>query len=221
MTHEALSPDPIADLWREARAWLAAALRDFRGPVAIARTLADDAREAIRRRLVMIETLLLKLLLIEAAAHPGWDGGLPARMAASARSAATENARSEDAIDPETWRVRFHLRIPPEARRRAHTGIRPARLARKLGAAAARARVEAKARYLARRFEALRRVLADPRRTIIRLARKLTALGGAAYAAARRIALARAPRTSRLGPTLAHAMVHACDASFNFRADTS
>jgi len=38
----------IADLWREARAWLAAALDDFRGPAKIASTLARAAADRSR-----------------------------------------------------------------------------------------------------------------------------------------------------------------------------
>jgi hypothetical protein len=72
-------------------------------------------------------------------------------------------------------------------------------------------RAAAHARRLARRFEALRRVLSDPRAAIAALARKLAALGAAAHAAARRIALWR-PRAPHASIPHGHAMVAAHDA---------
>jgi hypothetical protein len=249
----ALHPISITDLWREARSWLADALHDFLGPVEIARTLARKARSAIRRRLALIEALLMKLLLIEAARHPGWTARLQARTATAAGPCAPGGARSnlspaEDPTNPATWRVRFRLRIPPDPKRvrpmpprdtggpRIRDLGRPLlvrdiwreqarrslidRLRPKPNAEAAHARAQRKARKLARRFEALRRVLADPRRAIVRLARKLAALAAGACAAARRIALAPAPR-KRQGKTFANAIVHAHDSCGAFRNDTS
>ena len=70
---------------------------------------------------------------------------------------------------------------------------------------------------LARRLEAVRRVIADPRRVIAALARKLASLGRAARAFARRIALAAPPRGG--GPVFANAIVYACDASLNLPCD--
>jgi hypothetical protein len=99
-----------------------------------------------------------------------------------------------------------------QARRRLIERLHP-----KPDAEAAHRRNHAKARTLARRFEALRRVLADPRRAVARLARMLCKLGQAAYAAARRIALAPPPRAKRLGPTFANAIVYGCDASEELR----
>jgi hypothetical protein len=102
---------------------------------------------------------------------------------------------------PETWRVRFSLRLPsaPSPRRRAHTGRRCAAS-------------EPRPLDLARRCEALRRVLDDPAPAIARLARRLYALAERAPAVARRIALQR-PRALRRAPLLfAHACVRAYDA---------
>ena len=140
MTNAALSSDPIAELWREARAWLAAALRDFRGAAEIARTLAHEARAAIRRRLLMIESLVMKLLLIEAARlAPVPPASSRQRRAEAACGAGIQSkaagwkpaVRREDAARPETWRVRFHLRNASGLqRKRARDPMRPGRLAR-------------------------------------------------------------------------------------------
>jgi hypothetical protein len=217
-------PPTLADLWREARAWLAGALHEFSGPAQIAATLAAAARAAIRARLALIEALVMKLLLIEAAAHPDWSAGLQARKATPVSTCAPEGARSnlaptENPRDPKTWRVRFHLRIPRDRQR--ITPTRPAPLQLQPRPEHIRAHAHAHARALARRFEALRRVIADPRRAIAALARKLTGLGFAARAAARRIALARGPRSENPGFVFATAMVLGQDASFSFPGDTS
>jgi hypothetical protein len=218
-TTSATLPDPIAELWRQARHWLADAMRDLRGPVGVACTFARDALSAIRSRLVLIEALLLKLLLIEAArvAAPA-----PSRhnTEAAMRCAATAGSKPvlrqrENPADPSTWRVRFHLPVP---RPRKHAGSTPAPA---LGADGAGPRDRAKARWLARRFEALRRVFADPRPVIFRLARRLASLGAGAYAAARRIALARVGRSRGEGPTFADALVRAHDHCAVFRHDSS
>jgi hypothetical protein len=259
MTTASFPTDPIACIWREARTWFTDAMRDFAGPAEIARTLARDLRSAIRRRLLLIESLLMKLLLIEACQlHSEGPPASTRQVCARARTVAANGAslagwkpavrHSEDPNRPETWRVCFRLRIPREpdahqppcdsggarirdlgrpppagdiwraqARRQLVDRFHP-----KPDAEAAHCRNQAKARKLARRFEALRRVLADPRRAVARLARALCSLGQAAYAAARRIALARPPRAiRRLGMPFANAMIYACDASFSFRGDTS
>ena len=67
MTTLLLLPDPIAILWQGARAWLADTLRMFGGPATIAR----HACLAFKRRLALLESLVMKLLLIEAARASG------------------------------------------------------------------------------------------------------------------------------------------------------
>ncbi len=79
------------------------------------------------------------------------------------------------------------------------------------------ANAPAKARALARRFEAVRRVIADPSRIIAALARKLAALGKRARAFARRIAIAAPPRGS--GRALANAVGYALYASYDLPSD--
>ena len=67
MTNASHPTDPIAQLWRHARAWLAEMLADFISPARVARSIAHNARIAFRKRLQLLELLVLKLLLIEAA----------------------------------------------------------------------------------------------------------------------------------------------------------
>lgn len=258
MTTIQTAPDPIADeLWREARAWLADVMREVVSPVEIALTLARKARAAVKRRLVRLETLLAKLLLIEAVRHPSWSAGLrPACAPAGARSIgvahthAAARAKSgadkgacvslrepEDPANPKTWRVRFCLRIPREQPRAAGgprvSVLGPPLLVRDIWRENKRralidrlrqpipANAQAKAHALARRFEAIRRVLADPRRAIAALARKLQSLGKRARAFARRIAFARAPRAKPTRATFVNALVHAHYASLKLPCDTS
>ena len=236
--------NPIAQLWRATRTRLADLISEFLGPIEVARTLARKARAIIRRKLALLEALVLKLLLIEAAARAQ---EIPAQWPRFRRRAPTPkpaSRRSENAAAPETWRVRFSLRLPagprtPHAPPRDIGGPRIRDLGRPLlvrdiwreqarcalidrlhpkpDAAAAHARAQAKAMRLARRLEAVRRVIADPRRVIAALARKLASLGRAARAFARRIALAAPPRGG--GPVFANAIVYACDASLNLPCD--
>lgn len=230
MKTASLFPDDlITQLWRHARLWLAEMLRDFTSPAAILRAVTRQARAAFRQRLQMLDSLVTKLLLIEAARlpphpFPDWrvapspgpmnTGG--AEKAAATRSAAPvfigpelaaarRPGKTEHPDHPQTWRVRFHVRIPKQSRATTLTRRTNTRLAPEL------IRAAAQARRLARRFEALRRVLSDPRAAIAALARKLAALGVAAHAAARRIALWR-PRAPHASIPHGHAMVAAYDA---------
>ena len=209
-----LPANPIADLWRHARLWLGEMLADFAGPEAIARALARGVRDAFRRRLQMLESLVTKLLLIEAAQLSGQPASCRQARAAVCRvvkhrkhvSGLKPALRAEDPARPDTWRVRFHVRVP-RLRRRA----RAAASCPRPRPACEAVRAQASARTLARRFEALRRVIAEPRAAVATLARKLAALGAHAYAAACRIAFWR-PRVSNLALAHGHAVVHARDA---------
>ena len=204
MTQIHPASDPIAELWRAARAWLAETLRCFGGPAAIAAAAALGA--AFKRRLVQLEAVVAKLLLIEAARIPSLA---PVRAAAARVRRALQRALpAEDPARPETWRVRFVPRLGAAPGRR----MPPPRPSRAVIPA------QAKSRALARRLEALRRVLADPRRAVASLARRLAALAAAAFAAARRLAFAA--RRYAADPLSAHALVCASDASFAWE-DTS
>jgi len=100
----------------------------------------------------------------------------------------------------DTANATFHLRLPTVTRKRRAHPLRP------------RTANAPRTDSLLRRYEALRRVLANPAPTIARLALKLHALGARAYAIARRIALHR-PRAEPRDPKLfAHACVRASDA---------
>lgn len=204
------APTPISDLWRIARAFLADALNAFGGPQTIQRTLDRFAHRAIKRQLQALETLLMKLLLIEAVKL--------APLAVSAHRARTAGRRGValigDPTRPETWRVAFQLHIPPQPADTNAPRIRslgPSRfiraivvdnktIAKKLAfLAAARikrsaeARAGSRAERLARRFEALRRVFANPTPSARRLKRKLLARKRDAFAAATRVATQRPP----------------------------
>jgi hypothetical protein len=210
----------IADLWRELRAWLAAALAATRGPAAVAKILTRAAHGAFKRRLHFIESLLMKLLLVEAARAPVPPASSRQIRANSCTAADNQKeiagwkpaVRSEDPARPETWRVCFRPRLRGLLKRSPSQAPRPLPT-RRIPAAI---RVQTKARALARRFESIRRVIANPRRAIAALARRLRALGRAARALAQAIALARPPRCASMPMPLAHAMVRANDASAAF-----
>jgi hypothetical protein len=142
--------------------------------------------------------------------------------AAAACSGEKRTAPVVDLARPETWRVSFRLQIPPEppppdigprirslgpSRFIRAVVVDAATMAKKLARIAAlraaprgaEANERAKAERLARRFEALRRVIADPAPRARRLKRKLLALERRAFAAARRIAL-RAPPKRQIDP---------------------
>lgn len=205
------APRPIAELWQTARAWLAETLAIFGGPQTIQQTLDRVAQRAIKRQLQALQTLAMKLLLIEAAK-------LAPRAIASHRARNTGQERIIRIIDParpETWRVCFQLHIPPEpapitnAPRIRSLGptlfiravvLDAKAIAKKLAfLSAARAsysseaRAQARAEKLARRFEALRRIFANPMPSARRLKRKLAALKQGAMAAARRLAMQKPP----------------------------
>ena len=204
MTTASLSPDPIADLWLQARAWFADLLAAFGQPSEIA-ALARDACAALRRELAALRAFVFKLLLVEAArlAGPHCRPTLAPRQRCAAASPAP---RIHDLACPEAWRVRFSLAVPRvRAPQRRSAGARPRR-------------VRAPSPLdLARACEALRRVLADPAPAAARLARKLCALGARAFAAARRIALFRPRAVPRRSMAFAAASVRAHDCAVCFQ----
>lgn len=206
--HNFSAPTPIADLWRTARAWFTDALASLGGPQTIRQTLDRVARRAIRRQLKALETLVMKLLLIEAAKL----APLPMRHARTAPSGQGRTAHDADPAQPETWRVCYQIHIPPEPETTTAPHIRSlgpspfiraivldaktlqqklAHMAAMRAANASEARAHANAEKLARRFEALRRVFANPLPRARRLKRKLLALKQRAFAAAKRIALSK------------------------------
>ena len=228
MTTAATAHDPIAELWCEARTWLADPLCDLRGPAAVAHVIAGKIRAAIKRQIARLELLLTKLLLIEAVRSNGvTHTHAPPRAKSRDDIRACVSLREpplrtpEDPANPETWRVRFALRLPRVRHDRGPRirSLGPALLATDIWRENARralvdrlrvsipANAQLKSRALARRFEAIRRVIADPSRAIAALARKLASVGKRARAFARRIATAF-PRRCR-EPTLGNATGHA------------
>jgi hypothetical protein len=218
--HDFTAPTPIADLWKSARALLADAVGAFGGPQQIQRTLDRIARGVIRRQLKALEVLVMKLLLIEAAKLKERGSSDPHSPASPNQAGLKTRApiHAADPARPETWRVCFQLQIPPEPKDTGPRirGFGPARLIRAVVVdaktfatrlAAMRAgisneeRDSAAAARLARRFEALRRVFANPAPRARRLKHKLSALKQRAFAAARRIA-ARQPPNRQLDPLL-------------------
>lgn len=211
--HNFTAPTPIVDLWTYARALLADCLDAFGGPQTIQRTFDCNARRAIKRQLKALETLVMKLLLIEAANLAPL--AVAARHALPTPSGQGRAASAADSERPETWRVCYQIHIPP-APQQADTALRlrslaPSRFIRAVvvdGKAQAQmlahmaalrakstseARTHASAERLARRFEALRRVFANPLPRARRLKQKLFALKRRALDAAKRIAVLKPP----------------------------
>ena len=210
-----------APLWARTRAMFARAVAATGGAAAIAAIalLTEAARRAVIRWLAPLEHAARKLLLVEAAAlaatppQPN-DGtaGLQVRKTTSAASkAARRAARALDLTRPETWPARFSFALPrdpravPDARApriRALWGPPPPAPAPRAPRAAD---PEHSAFRLARRFEALRRVLDDPRPHAQRLACALRRARRRFPEIVRRYALAPArtndydPRDERLG----------------------
>lgn len=176
------------NLWTRARAMFARALAALGDPAAIAAiaTLPSALRRRIVAWLAPLEHIVRKLLLAEAAqmrAAPTWTAALQARIAAPAcaREGASEDARSNsNPSTPETWSVRFALSLPRDPRIVADAHAPRIRSLWDDGPVATRrpspvrqATAEDGAVRLARRLEALRRVLENPRPHALRLARLL------------------------------------------------
>lgn len=229
--------DPLALLWKIARAWLADAIHAFGPPAEVAAILAGHARRAVKRRIKALETLVMKLLLIEASRLTFKPARRERRAAAPASPPSAPPPL--DLARPETWRVHFVLRIPapqrPPRTPRPSSGPRIRDLGRPLlvrdiwrdqvrdahmhQLALARAarfiadepRERARSHALARRFEALKRVIANPAPYARRLLLKLNAHKHA-YDAAMRVAM-RPPPRKQLNPVVfQNAEFHACTA---------
>ncbi|MES1201355.1 MAG: hypothetical protein ABUS57_07875 [Pseudomonadota bacterium] len=187
-------PANTTNLWNIARRLIALMAIAIGGPVAIAKAgrLSRKGRREILDWLAPLEVLVRKLVFIEAMNLP-----LPAEQGARVLTkklvAAWSRARPAPprAIDPEkpaTWRVSFKLalsrrrRAPPTQRMVSRLG--PPLLVRDVWRdRAARMRLAARnalangvtpsPRRLALRYEAVRRVIANPTAAAMRLAREL------------------------------------------------
>jgi len=193
-----------------ALAALASLTRDRRREIACCITRL----EAIARKLIFVAAAELHraerdgakptrgpLLEIVTPAPPSWSAGLRPALSAEAKSQCASGgarAKSFDPTQPETWRVRFSLAPPrdeaavPESRApriRALWGPTPALPPPQRAPSPHRDIAPAPLR-LALRFEALRRVIADPAPYARRLARLLPRLCRRFPSAAGRYAVA-------------------------------
>lgn len=184
-------PQPAAPLlWERLRALFARVISVVGAPALIAAlSLAPRIRINIVRQLALVEMLARKLLLAEAAALSAAHIDNSPRLtelalAASglyapreSRHAGTSSARAVDLAKPESWSARFALAIPRDPRQvqdRFAPRIRtlwgktpppPPALERASG------RHQSDAFLVARRAEALRRMLHDPAPYAMRLTR--------------------------------------------------
>lgn len=196
------TPTPL--LWERLRALFERVIAVIGAPAIIAAlTLAPRMRTGIIRQLALIEILARKLLLAEAAAlapAPGQRGPrlIETQLSASGlytappmrrSTRAPSNARAIDLTNPESWSARFALAIPRDQRtvsdRRApriralwRDALRPLPSPER-----APPQRNSDAFLIARRAEALRRLLHNPTPYVTRLSR------------ARRIGVARSRQT--------------------------
>jgi hypothetical protein len=175
----------LGQLWVRARAMFARAADELGGPDVIAalaasmRPLNRGLRRSMVRWLVRLEHIVRKLLFAEAARLPPGSAADTGAVAASAPCAGRASAAQPpiDLHDPESWPVRFSLAVPPDPGApsescapviRSLSEDSPASPAPSSPRLAPR---QEPAIRLARRFEALRRVLTNPAPYAMRLAR--------------------------------------------------
>lgn len=186
----AAAPPPTTALWNRLRATFARVIAVIGAPAAIAllSLSAQSTRLSILRQLSMLESLVRKLLFAELAtallSAPSERGPrlthIPIRpglvIVNPARKRTSRNQRTPDLARPETWSAPFALAIPRDSRL---VRDRSAPRIRALWGASARPiepapraphRQRSTPFRIARRFEALRRVLTDPSPHIRRLA---------------------------------------------------
>lgn len=218
--NNAASPPTTAPLWERLRASFGRLIATFGAPAALA-LLSFGSRTArlnIVRQLLMLESFARKLLLIEAAAFElprpprgprlitvPLHTGAPVVNDQRARTAPAP--RAPDIANPETWRAQFALSLPRDVqmvsdhhapRIRALWGDDTPSAAPPPAPAPARTRRPASF-LIARRFEALRRVLNDPSPHVRRLAIAQRRVRRRSPELIRRYALA-APRSSVYDP---------------------
>ncbi len=184
-------PNPAtAPLWERTRAMFARAAAAVGAPAVIAALtlLPDAARAEIMRWLLLLESIVRKLLLADAGSlsQPPKQlsprlidiplRGAPPANQTPAPSAAREGARARaiDFSQPETWAAQFALSLPhsasvPESRAPRIRALWGPALPSPPPPPAPRRR-HAAAFLIARRFEAIRRVLNDPLPHVRRLA---------------------------------------------------
>ncbi len=184
-------PPATTPLWARLRALFGRVIAAIGAPALIAAlTLAPGMRTGIVRQLALVELLARKLLLAEAAAlapatAPRGPRLVEINLAASGlytptqirrRTRARSSVRAIDPANPETWSARFALAIPRDER--AVQDRRAPRIRALWGATTTPHAPEPAPRQhtseafrIARRAEALRRMLNDPTSHVQRLAR--------------------------------------------------
>lgn len=209
-------PATIANLWRRLRSMMARAVFVV-GPLPALAVLASLTRRRHREIascITRLEAIARKLILVAAAElhRAERDGAKPKqhphleivaaspRISAEARRAQAGGARSHlqsfDPAQPETWRVRFKLAPPrddaavSESRAPRIRALWGPTLAPPQRATSQLRDVTPAPMRLAQRFEALRRVVADPAPYARRLARILPRLCRRLSSAAERYAIA-------------------------------
>lgn len=198
-----IATPPTANLWTRARASFARAVAEIGMPVVIAAaTLSKTLRREIVDWLYPLENIVRRLLLADAAElrraemartkcdvrvvliplqgmAQTWSAGLPTRACTATVRRMSEDSRSIDCANPQSWRANFSFALPHNNRLVPNSRaprIRdpwadtppppPAHTPRALKREHAPFR-------LARRFEVLRRVLENPAPHAMRLARLL------------------------------------------------
>jgi len=193
--HTQTAPDPIADLWSAARALFERMRAHIGEAEAIAALRLDrDTLAAMRAWLRPLEALVRRIVLIEAAAL--------ARTPLAPKRQSERHAQAPQAKPPRqrSYALRLWARTPPAPARIRQLG--PPLLVRDIyreRARAAQARRLNMVRFMrppeplriARRIEALARVLEKPANAVRRLARKLRQLPKLAI----KLAAARWPRS--------------------------
>ncbi|MEJ0059653.1 MAG: hypothetical protein WDM79_08840 [Terricaulis sp.] len=211
-------------LWRIAEDMLALMTLALGGPglIAAIERLTRSTKRDILDWLAPLELLVRRLLLVEAAKLPrpaeprAMPRALALRLVKSWQTRRKPRLMPIEPNRPSTWRVSFRIALPPDPSERKRTDDAPhihvlgrpsmvrdiwrdqAAEARKAALAKRSAtRANTTLKRLAQRFEAVRRVIADPAPHALRLARVLARKARAAFAAARRLADAPAPRRHR------------------------
>lgn len=190
--HPTPPPTPTTPLlWERLRALFGRVIAAIGAPAILAAlTFAPLVRTSIVRQIALIEILARKLLLAEAAAlappHQRGPRLIETTLAASGlytpqnirqRSPTRSRVRAYDPSNPETWPARFALAIPRD--QRVIEDRRAPRMRALWGAPPppppvpepAPRRRNSDAFLIARRAEALRRLLNDPTPHVTRLAR--------------------------------------------------
>lgn len=186
--HPAPPPQTTAQLWERLRALFARVIAAIGAPALLTTlTLAPLLRTAITRQIALIEILARKLLLAEAAElAPALQRGprlVEIQLSASGlytppptrRPRPPSRTRAMDPTKPETWPARFALAIPRDSRivdnRRAPRIRAYWKAAPEPAPERAPPQRTSDAFRIARRAEALRRMLSDPAPHVQRLTR--------------------------------------------------